>query len=213
MENQIDEDVKIERASIMNSQQQRIFEDKLEAMRAQGSEFIKAHLNMYIKLSLEKSLALQIVNHPIFAFDEVEDLEALHDYSTNKRYTLFNLRMLFQGIKANDGKKDKFLNWLDTKSNFRPQIVEMLHEILEYYKDPEIKLDFDPVFEDEDEEDNTNSNIENIDDEYDFSNVDDNDEADTAMWTSSQGSNQSGNGNRVAISPTEVQNKLSNFKF
>ena len=32
MENQIDEDVKIERAGIMNSQQQRIFEDKLEAL-------------------------------------------------------------------------------------------------------------------------------------------------------------------------------------
>ena len=32
MKNQIDEDVKIERASIMNSQQQRIFEDKLEAL-------------------------------------------------------------------------------------------------------------------------------------------------------------------------------------
>ena len=32
MANQIDEDVKIERASIMNSQQQRIFEDKLEAL-------------------------------------------------------------------------------------------------------------------------------------------------------------------------------------
>ncbi len=32
MENQIDEDVKIECASIMNSQQQRIFEDKLEAL-------------------------------------------------------------------------------------------------------------------------------------------------------------------------------------
>ena len=32
MENQIDEDVKIERASIMNAQQQRIFEDKLEAL-------------------------------------------------------------------------------------------------------------------------------------------------------------------------------------
>ncbi len=32
MENQIDEDIKIERASIMNAQQQRIFEDKLEAL-------------------------------------------------------------------------------------------------------------------------------------------------------------------------------------
>ena len=32
MENQIDEDVKIERASVMNAQQQRIFEDKLEAL-------------------------------------------------------------------------------------------------------------------------------------------------------------------------------------
>ena len=32
MENQIDEDVKIERASIMNAQQQRIFEDKLEGL-------------------------------------------------------------------------------------------------------------------------------------------------------------------------------------
>ena len=32
MENQIDEDVKVERASIMNAQQQRIFEDKLEAL-------------------------------------------------------------------------------------------------------------------------------------------------------------------------------------
>lgn len=32
MENQIDEDIKTERASIMNSQQQRIFEDKLEAL-------------------------------------------------------------------------------------------------------------------------------------------------------------------------------------
>lgn len=32
MENQIDEDTKIERASIMNAQQQRIFEDKLEAL-------------------------------------------------------------------------------------------------------------------------------------------------------------------------------------
>ena len=32
MENQIDEEVKIERASIMNSQQQRIFEDKLESL-------------------------------------------------------------------------------------------------------------------------------------------------------------------------------------
>jgi ribosomal protein S12 methylthiotransferase len=32
MENQIDEDVKVERASVMNAQQQRIFEDKLEAL-------------------------------------------------------------------------------------------------------------------------------------------------------------------------------------
>lgn len=32
MENQIDEDIKIERANIMNAQQQRIFEDKLEAL-------------------------------------------------------------------------------------------------------------------------------------------------------------------------------------
>ncbi|MBQ7295697.1 MAG: 30S ribosomal protein S12 methylthiotransferase RimO [Clostridia bacterium] len=32
MENQIDEDIKAERAGIMNSQQQRIFEDKLEAL-------------------------------------------------------------------------------------------------------------------------------------------------------------------------------------
>lgn len=32
MKNQIDEDVKVERANIMNSQQQRIFEDKLEAL-------------------------------------------------------------------------------------------------------------------------------------------------------------------------------------
>lgn len=32
MENQVDEDVKTERASIMNSQQQRIFEDKLDAL-------------------------------------------------------------------------------------------------------------------------------------------------------------------------------------
>ena len=32
MENQVDEDVKIERAGIMNSQQQRIFEDKLDAL-------------------------------------------------------------------------------------------------------------------------------------------------------------------------------------
>jgi len=32
MENQIDDDIKAERASIINAQQQRIFEDKLEAL-------------------------------------------------------------------------------------------------------------------------------------------------------------------------------------
>ncbi len=38
MENQIDEDIKTERASIMNAQQQRIFEDKLEAMTGKELE-------------------------------------------------------------------------------------------------------------------------------------------------------------------------------
>lgn len=36
MENQIDDDIKAERASIINAQQQRIFEDKLEAMTGEG---------------------------------------------------------------------------------------------------------------------------------------------------------------------------------
>lgn len=194
----------------------KVFDDKANAIVARGPEVLKARAELYKTFMMEKALALHIINHPIFTFDTRNDLEELRNYGAGKRYTMFNMRMFHEGIEISLGRKDKFLSWVKKRSNFRPDIIEMLEEILMYYNDPEITLPINEPEVDEEEstkdvEQETNTDVNNeIEDEYDFSDVDDEDEEDASFF----GGNNSGqSGSRSSITPNEVLNKIKAFNF
>lgn len=196
----------------------KVFKSKMKAIEKQGKDFYLTHEKLYKKFFLEEALALHIIKHPIFFFDGRDALDDLQNYGGGKRYTMFNMRMFFQGIEISGGNKDDFIFWLDRYSNFRPVVIEMLHDILKYYEEPvfiapefeEDKNKTEEESEVEPEVNPVNNDEQDEESDYDFSEVDEEDEDDSQLFV---GSNANKNGSRVAVSPTEVQNKINAFNF
>ena len=91
---------------------------------------------LYSDLMKKYNLALYIIKHRKFKFDDRED-----DKECNKarpRRTLLNQRELTDGIMAAGRDKDTFLWWIDTKSNFLDKNKVMFHEILDNWTPPTV---------------------------------------------------------------------------
>lgn len=82
------------------------FSNKVKRNELTEEFFIK----LATKYLLEKALAITIISHPDFTFDTRDDLEEIQNYGAGDKFTLFNLRMLFDGIQAADGDVKTFLN-------------------------------------------------------------------------------------------------------
>lgn len=194
------------------------FDSNIETAKDFFSKYYKSHMNYIISKGqdyylenkdeyeehyLSESLALYIVNHEDFRFDTVEDLDDLRQEYQGKRYTLFCQRSLTMGIEESGGRVKDFLYWVRKYSKFRPAVIEMLEIILSMYSDPVIPNPFentqaDTVKPETESDDELDFNFDNIDEIED----------DDSLFVS-----KSNNGTRIAISPTEVKNKITNFKF
>ena len=187
----------------------KVYKDKYSYIEKLGSEKIKEKFNLYKALKLQESLALYIVSHRDFTFDTRDDLDDLQPYGSGKRRTLFNMRMLTQGIEFAKGEKDKFLKWVEVRSQFRPDVIKMLQDILKFYEDPEIKLPGNIEVEEDEIEISTGTEIDNLD--ADLSKIDLEDEVDGNLFQSTGGSSTSST--KTVISPLEARNRVNNFNF
>lgn len=195
----------------------KVFDDQVKGFKNRfknGKMTKDALIKLATKYLQEKDLAITIVTHPNFAFDGRADLDDVQNYGAGDKYTLFNMRMLYDGIKSSGGDAREFLDWTDRYSNFRPDVKKMLHEILGNYTVPMIDpndilagLDIEeeeaveeipaetPAAEEEEDLYSLDQTLADVDDSL---------ETDTSLFTSGNGS-----GRKVAISPTEVQNRIN----
>lgn len=195
----------------------KVFDDQVRGFKNRfksGLMTKEALIRIATKYLQEKDLGIAIVTHPSFAFDSREDLDDVQNYGAGDKYTLFNMRMLYDGVKSSNGSASEFLDWVDRYSNFRPDVKKMLHEILGNYTPPMI----DPndilagldVEEDEVVEE-TPAETPAVEEEEDLysldqtlADIDDSLETDTSLFASGGGS-----GKKVAVSPAEVQNRIN----
>ena len=92
---------------------------------------------LYVDLVKKYNLALQILKHRKFRFDDREDDKECG--KARPRRTLFNQRELTDGIMAFGADKKTFLWWVDSKSNFLDKNKVMFHEILDNWTEPVVQ--------------------------------------------------------------------------
>lgn len=195
----------------------KVFDDQVKGFKNRfknGSMTKDALIKLATKYLQEKDLAITIVTHPSFAFDGREDLDDVQNYGAGDKYTLFNMRMLYDGVKSSGGDPREFLDWLEDYSNFRPDVKKMLQEILGNYTPPVI----DPndilagldVEEDEAVEE-APAEVPATEEEEDLysldqtlADIDDSLETDTSLFATGNVS-----GKKVAVSPAEAQSRIN----
>lgn len=196
----------------------KVFDDQVRGFknRFKNGQITKDVLiKLATKYLQEKDLGITIVTHPNFAFDGREDLDDVQNYGAGDKYTLFNMRMLYDGIKSSGGDPREFLDWVNYYSNFRPAVKKMLQEILRNYTSPvidpkDILADLD--IEEEETVEEIPAETPETEEEEDLysldqtlAGIDDSLETDTSLFAGNNGSSK-----KVAVSPAEVQNRINN---
>jgi hypothetical protein len=82
------------------------------------------------------NLAMQLLKASNFSFDTEKDLQALYD----KGCKLFNQRDLTKSLMSVGSDKTRYLNWVDTASNYLPKTKQMLHDILDSWVPPVVMV-------------------------------------------------------------------------
>lgn len=81
------------------------------------------------------NLAMALLNDYRFEFDTRDDLIDLF----NEHKTMLNQRSITDGIVNFGRDKKLFLDWVDNKSGFLQKNIQMIHEILDDWIEPEVK--------------------------------------------------------------------------
>jgi hypothetical protein len=74
--------------------------------------------------------------YPEFEFDSRDDLLDLF----NDKAKMLNQRALTDALMSHGYSKQKFLNWVDKYSKFLEKDKQMIHEILDSWDEPEVKV-------------------------------------------------------------------------
>ena len=115
---------------------------------------------LYMDLMKKYNLALYILKHRKFRFDDREDDKACG--KAKPRRMLLNQRILTDGIMAAGSDKATFLWWVDTKAKFLDKNKVMFHEILDSWVEPVVAPPTDAIKPDSTEDSSTDDSASQV---------------------------------------------------
>lgn len=169
---------------------------------------------LYVEHKKIYNLAMTLLTDPRFEFDSRNDLLDLF----NEDKTMLNQRAITDGLLLAGSDKDEFLDWVDNNSDFLQKNIDMIHEILDPWVEPQVdaptdgtntKLDNNTSPADDDLDDATQQAAAT--DELDFDSVfgADGDEIDSDLF----GGSVSNAGNAAKVSASDALNRIKSFDF
>ena len=171
---------------------------------------------LYVEHKKIYNLAMALLTDPRFEFDSRDDLLDLF----NEDKTMLNQRAITDGLLLAGSDKKDFLDWVDNNSDFLQKDIDMIHEILDSWVEPDVVA---PVVNtanntattstDEDEDDiaTQQAAATDEDDEGDFNSIfgSDGDEVDSDLF----GSTVSDAGKAARVSAADALNRIKGFDF
>jgi hypothetical protein len=161
------------------------------------------------------NLAMALLNDPRFEFDTRDDLLDLF----NEHKTMLNQRSITDGIVNFGRDKKLFLNWVDNESGFLQKNIQMIHEILDDWIEPEVKTPGAGSTSDSaavgsaassaDDKVAAADNTEADSDDFDSVFGTDGEEADSDLF----GTTASTAGLAAKVSAADALNRIKNFDF
>lgn len=164
----------------------------------------------YIRYHKILNLAEALMGDPLFEFDSRDDLLDLF----NDKAKMLNQRAITDALMSHGYDKNKFLNWVDKYSKFLDKDKKMIHDILDSWVEPEVKL---PSGEDEgetqtaDDENTQAKTVGEVEDSDDFNDVfgDGGEELDDDLFSNST----SEAGKAARVSAADALNRIKAFDF
>jgi hypothetical protein len=167
---------------------------------------------LYVKHKKVYNLAMALLNDARFEFDTRDDLLDLF----NEDKTMLNQRSITDGLLLAGNDKAKFLNWVDNNSDFLQRDIDMIHDILDSWVEPDVSLPGTSGTNTESEvEAPTNTTAQSAtasdSDEGDFESIfgSDGEETDSDLF----GSSASAAGAAAKVSAADALNRIKGFDF
>lgn len=163
---------------------------------------------LYVEHKKIYNLAMALLTDYRFKFDTRDDLLDLF----NEDKTMLNQRAITDAIMAHGSDKEDFLNWVDNKSDFLPKDIQMIHEILDSWIEPEVTA---PTNGSASADDETAASAPTTgtasDDSDDFDSVfgTEGEESDSDLF----GSSASTAGKAAKVSAADALNRIKTFDF
>ena len=158
------------------------------------------------------NLAMALLTDPRFEFDTRDDLLDLF----NEDKTMLNQRAITDGLLLAGSDKAEFLDWVDNNSDFLQKNIDMIHEILDSWIEPDVQL---PAGSEEtstakttNTNDNTSTTADNqVDDADDFDSVfgSEGEETDSDLF----GNTTSAAGASAKVSAADALARIQSFDF
>lgn len=164
---------------------------------------------LYVKHKKVYNLAMALLNDSRFKFDTREDLLDLFNEDKN----MLNQRSITDGLLFAGDSKSRFLKWVDNRSDFLQKNIDMIHEILDSWVEPDVAVPgLGETGEVDVSADTTNSQKNTkVEDETDFDSVfgSGGEETDSDLF----GSTASAAGQAARVSAADALNRIKGFDF
>ncbi len=163
---------------------------------------------LYVEHKKIYNLAMALLTDPRFEFDTRDDLLDLF----NEDKTMLNQRAITDGLLLAGSSKDEFLAWVDNSSDFLQKNIDMIHDILDSWTEPDVTAPGatgNAAAETSTPE--TSASKASTADETDFDSVfgSDGEESDSDLF----GSTASTAGNAAKVSAADALNRIKGFDF
>jgi hypothetical protein len=167
---------------------------------------------LYAKHKKVYNLAMALLTDSRFEFDTRDDLLDLF----NEDKTMLNQRSITDGLLLAGHNKTKFLNWVDNHSDFLQKDIDMIHEILDSWVEPEVDVPgttsgANTSASNAEKPDTTASETAAATDDDDFDSVfgNDGEETDSDLF----GTTTSATGNASKVSAADALARIKGFDF
>lgn len=156
------------------------------------------------------NLATALLTDPRFAFDSRDDLLDLF----NDKAKMLNQRAISDALMAHGYNKQKFLNWVDKYSKFLEKDILMIHEILDTWFEPDVKVpnnteDTGATQDSDVETETAGTTIDPDSDDFDSVFGTDGEETDDDLF----GTTASAAGAAAKVSAADALNRIKSFDF
>lgn len=161
----------------------------------------------YVRYNKILNLARALLTDYRFNFDTRDDLLDLF----NDKAKMLNQRALTDALMAHGYNKQKFLNWVDKFSKFLEKDKQMIHEILDQWDEPDVKVPTagEEATAETQTADNTANQTTSDSDDFDSVFGADGEESDTDLFGSTATQTQVA----AKVSATDALNRIKGFDF